>query len=654
MDEVIDFDITGGYYPATSNFPPEELWNTIKAGNNMWVRPGNRLEIAGGPVQTSATNVGARIFPSNDSRAEIGGALVSGRLPFASFLRLPGGVLLFLSELTSQQVYVNETALTGVTTSSSSGILRVAIPDGVGGYNVFDAGFDPPSLPSGNVTTPAGGVLNMTGTVMVALSAWRTVTNAISAPSNLIRVTLTAGDIVSIQLPAAVSGQDGWVFGGTETGGDQTLPLRVVRYVRIAPRGTFTATNGSPNITAGVGTFFNQDLRAGDVVTIDAASYTISAVTSQTTVTLTANFAGATGAGKTMVVTTASAEWVAGSLGELIDFDVFKPVKAAGVFEFLNRVFLWGTDGESSSAVTGPGIRLMLADNPEHVGLFGLRSLGGDILNVLPAGDERSNSMFLLTRTTLELLTLTNDVADPYRIRVNYEPGFKTARAGVFYKNVFYGFAQRPFRTRIDGNADVVFGTPVFTDMAAWNPDNVVVMVDPKNEAVLFAHYDGSANTTVIPYMEQMGVWSIPITIVGQITDWAVVGGKMYIIVLSGGNYRVQEWEAGTTGTPNPYFASQYRFSSQRWKVKGYVLTGVVSAFRIYLATYSGVPDVSIAAQASYSATFLFPTSPEIQPEVFTNLAPARGVAIRCDFFTSNLSRFDRVAMRGYPLETRR
>src|SRR3990172_3779467 len=96
-DHELPFDVSGGYYPSASLFPPPNLSNTIRAGNGMWLRPGGRLQQANPVLQQSATNVGARIFSSNNARLEIAGALVSGRLPFAGAIRLPGDVYLYLS-----------------------------------------------------------------------------------------------------------------------------------------------------------------------------------------------------------------------------------------------------------------------------------------------------------------------------------------------------------------------------------------------------------------------------------------------------------------------------------------------------------------------------------------------------------------------------
>lgn len=664
----IDIDMSGGYWPSASGFAPDAVINTIRSGVNVWVRAGNRFEVVKSPAQTSATNVGARLFPLNDTRASIGGGLVSGRLPYAGLIRYLGGTLLYLSELTGQQVFINETAAAGVTTASSAGILRVAVPSG-GGYNVYDAGFNPIVLPSGNVTTPAGGTKGMSGDTGVALCPWRTITNAIGAPSNTVVVNLAAGDTITIALPAMVSGQDGWIYAGTAPGVTSTQ-LRVIRYVRTTIRGTFTATAGSPNLTAGVGTFMLEDLRAGDVVTIDGGSYTVQSVTAQGAATLTTNFAGVTNSGKTATITSANAEWFGsageqGDRGALIDQNVFKPPRAAGALQFMGRTFLWGTDGPSG-AVTGPGIRLMLADNPEHVGLTALTTTyGDDLLNVFPANDQRSKTFYLMTRNTLELLEF-NDVADdPYRVRVIKQPGFSSAKGGIVYKNVFYGYDRQPLRTVVNGDIDTQFAQAVLSDMDLWTPENVVMGSDANNDAVLYCHWNASDGyTTVIPYLVQLGVWSTPIRVFAQVVDIATVNGTTYLSVLTGGNYRVWTWEGGSGTTTAPiYIASQFRTSpeSDLFQLKNVVFTGNAGEVYVYIVQPgAALPDMTSTSAAYASFTPSTGTPPYTatdytEAQKYMNTPPVRGIAFRVDFpFLSLFGNMQRLTARGFRKVARR
>lgn len=659
--EPIEYGVEGGYYPSTSDFPPPEFYNTMKAGQGMWVRAGNQLQVANGAAQQSATNIGARIFPYDQYRAEIAGGLVSGRLPFAGLIRFANAVMMFVSELTSQQVFINESTatpfnMTGVTTGAIAGTLRIAVPSG-SAFNTFDAGFSPPILPGGNVTTPSGGTKGMVGATGVALAAWRTATNAISAPSNIVYKTLTPGsaDIFNVALTAAASGQDGFIFCGTRWG-DDSGKLKVVRYVYIVPRGTLTATNASPNISGDSNTRWLRDLRVGDVVTIDAASYTIVTITADNTATITPNFAGITGAGKTMTITTAVADWFDSELDDTDapDPQAQKPPKAAGVFQFADRVFLWGVGGASGSP-SGPLIYPMLDRNPEHIGLLSIKTSQNDDLVSVVAGDQ---TLFLMTTNTLEIVTFTNDES-VYKVRA-YDgvSGFMSAANGCVYKNRFYGFQQRPIRTVTDQDIDVEFAKPVWRVMQGWDPLTTVLAVDPKNEAVLYCNFVGGT-TTVYPFMAQLSeagrpVWSLPITISGQVVDYAVVGGNCYLIVLTGGNYRAFLWEGGG-GATAPFVGFQYISYPDRYTLKGIVYTGRGTNLRVYKGVPGAIPqDVSITG--SGEVNFTIQDTNQAQPEIFTDIGPARAFALRVDFsaVSSVLPQFQRLVARIRPHKARR
>jgi hypothetical protein len=629
-DNQSDFEFLfrGGFFGSAPKLVADEMVYTIRAGNNVWLRPLGRIATANGVSQVSATNVGARLFSANTQRASIAGALVAGRMPYAGFLRYQNAVLFYLSELPSQQVYLDEVAVSGLTTSATAGRLRLGIPAGGGTYNVFEGGFDPPSLPAINVSTPSGGTKAMSGQTGVALCAWRTSTNAISAPSNLVYKAMTpsTADIFNVVLPSAVSGQDGWILAGTRWG-DLTAEVRIARYVYLTPRGTFTATNGLATLTGDANCRWLQDLRPGDVVTINATSYTILTVTANDAATLTTNFAGSTGSGKTATVTTVAADWYNGELSDLLDRDVFKPPVAAGVFQFANRVFLWGTYGESGS-VTGPALTPMLETNPEHVGRFNiLTQSGADLLNVLIA----DNRLYMLTRLGLESVTWTGQSDLPYLSRILAEPGFSSPLAGVVYQDRFYGYNERPLRTVAEDNIDVEFASPVWEQMRNWTSSRVVLGVDPKNQAVLYCHYDGSSTTEIYPFMTQLGQWGPSITVSGQVTDTTVVNGKLYLIILSGGNYRVNEWEGGL-GASSPWVASQFvdlGSLSYRKRLKNLHVAGQVSTVKAYLLKPGGAfPDITNAGAAD--ATFTLSGSERDEAAIWTNLEGA-GVALRFD-----------------------
>lgn len=647
----LEVDFSGGYHPSTPNLSPEEFQRTIKAGGNVFLRSGGKLEVANGLLQTSATNVGARIFAADIERATIEGALNGDVLPFAGFLRHENAVLFFVSEETSAQLYLDETAVTGVTTSATAGRLRVAIPDGSGGYNDFDAGFSVPPLVDGAVFT--AGRAEMVGSVGIAGARWRTSTNAIGAPGDPTYVeiaTSAVGNSLRYDISAGnnpvETGQDGWVLAGTRWN-DQSGELRVVRYVRVNPPGTFAATNGNGTIT-GTNTRWLRDLRQGDnILASDATAETIATVVSDTSATLQTSWSGATASGLTLQITDAAESWYDSDLGALLSRDTFRPPRAAGVLQYAGRVFIWGipdTDSFTPSSPTGNAIMPMLDANPEHVGLLAIvTASGSDLVNVL-GGD---GPMYLMTTTSLEVVSFTGNPDTPYVIRVVAEPGFKATSNGVLYKDWFYGFNNRPLRTRARENIDVEFAEPVWSDMEDWDPQRVVVTVDPKNEAVLFIHDDGAA-TEVIPWMAQLSRWSPPLNFSARIIDAAVVNGTLYVTYLSGGNYRVNEWEGGTGIGGTRYSASQYYDPNflNRNRLKRLAATGKMGSVSVYSAQQgAAVPDVSNLGAATQ--TFTLTDTNITEPEIHTNIE-GRAHAFRVDF-SSNDGEFDKLVVRGIP-----
>ena len=643
----IEIDLSLGYYPSAPALSPEDLQRTIRAGSNVWLRPKGKIEVANGLLELSTTNVGARIFAADTQRAVIDGGLVGSRLPYAGLLRYQNAVLFFLSENTSSQVYLNETAVAGLTTSASAGRLRIGIPDGLGGHTTVDAGFDKLPAPSLTITASAG-VKDMKGAIGIAFSRWRSKTNAIGPPSDIVysNIPPNTNSTIGFGFPALVSGQDGWVVSGTRWG-DRSGVLRVVRYIYSAPVGTFTATNGSPTLTLGIGTRWNRDLARRDGIIIDGVLYQISSITSDTELILTGNFTGSTGSGKTLTVNGPNCEWYDGELGALVNRDIQKPPRAAGVLQYGGRVFIWGVgdttvlDGALS---TGPAILAMEENNPEHCGRLAIvAQSGSDLVNVL-AGD---GPMYLMTTTSLEVVNFTGDGQTPYTIRVVAEPGFKAATNGVLYKDWFYGFNNRPLRTRARENIDVQFAEPVWGDMASWDAARVIVAVDPKNEAVLYM-YDNGSTTVVIPWLTQQERWNPPLNFGARITDTQVVNGVLDVTYLTGGNYRVNQWEGGSGIGGTRYVASQYydTNSLQRGRLKRLVATGKMGSVSVYAAIPdSPVPDVSNLGAAD--ATFLLSDVSKTEPEIHTNIE-GRALAFRADF-SSNDGSFDKLMARGTP-----
>lgn len=647
-DNLVEAEITleGGYFPSVSDLSPKIYQNTINAGNNCWIRPGGKIEPAQGPLETSSTNVGARLFAADTQRASIAGDLVGNRLPYAGLLRYQNACLLYLSEETSAAVYLDETDA-GVTTSSTAGRLRVAIPDGLGGYDDFDAGFDKPPLIDSDVFENAGfGVKNMQGFCGVALSRWRISTNAWGPPSDVIYKNITANTqtVLGFTLPSVSPGQDGWLVLATQWG-DRSGRVRIVRYARLQPRGTFTATNGSPNLT-GVNTFWTQDLGRKDLVQIDGAFYDILTNPTDGTATLATNFTGSTGSGKTMTLIGIRAEWFDGDLRDVVDTNIQRPLRAAGITQWAGRVILWGipdTETAISSDPTGNGFAVMLDNNPEHIGLLGrVTASGSNLVNVL-AGD---GPLYFMTTTSLEIIERVSTGDQPFVPRVISAPGFKAATNGCLVEDRFYGFTNRPIRTVAEDNIDTQFAAPVTDDMADWDGERVIVAPDPDKKAVLYI-FDNGSTTTVRAWMEQQGVWGPPINLSARILDAQVVNGKLYITYLDGGDIHVNEWEGGG-GLSGAYVATQYLdpnlLNSNR--LKRLAVAGKLGSLSVYAVEPDvEIPDVTDLDQAAVD----FPLSDVNMREadIRTNIA-GDAFAFRFNFSSGDGS-FQKLVVGGLP-----
>lgn len=603
--DSIEVVFTGGYFPSAAALSPSVLQSTIRRGNNAWLRPGGKLDVANGVAEVSATSVGARIFAADTQRASIAGNLVGSRLPFAGLLRYQNACLLFVSEETDAQVYLDEAAPTGLTTSSTAGRLRVGVPDGAGGFDTFDAGFDKPPLVAADLALfDSVGVKNMRGSVGVALSRWRTKTNAWGPPSDVLYSDITANTqtVVSFNLPSPAAGQDGWLVLGT-LWNDSSGQVRVFRYVYLQPRGTYTATNGSPNIS-GLNTFWTQDLGRFDKVLLDDGNlYDILTNPTDDTATITPNYAGSTGSGKTMAMSAIRAEWFDGDLRDIIDRNIQRPPRAAGITLFRDRLVLWGipdTNNATATEATGNGFGVMLNNNPEHLGtLARATASGSNILSALAA----DGPIYFMTTTSLEIIEPVSNGDQPFVPRVIAEPGFKAATNGCLYKDWFYGFNNKPLRTRARENIDVQFAAPVEGDMADWDAERVIVTQDPDNEAVLYI-YDNGSTTTVRPWLAQQGVWNPPINLSARILDAQVVNGKLYVTYLDG-SIKVNEWEGGN-GLSDAYVSSQYYDARKlaRNRLKKVIVAGKVESVSVFAAEPGAViPDVSSLGAAAVTFT---------------------------------------------------
>lgn len=629
------FSVSGGYRPSQSIAGPDVSPNVLYRGANYWLRPFGRLVPSKGIVQRSATALGPRIFPLDIYRGEMAGTLISGRLPKSSLVRY-NRALFFVSEEVSKQIYINESTttpytLTGVTTSSTAGKLRVALLNGAT-YTAHDAGLLAPAS-VGTVAAESGGSKSMDGIVSILACAKRIATETVSNPSPVNVQTLSAAgnNRIRVTLGTAAVGQDAWLFGGTYWGQGNFGPWRLIREVRITAEGSATYTNGS-NAVTGNGTRFNRDLRNGDQITVSASTYYVKVLSdtslelySDATLVTASNFTGTTGV-QTTTVTQVVLDWRNGELTDLIEFDNDEPPILDGLMLFNNVPFGWQGNILYPSKI----------GNPESFPRVYARSTqtGADIVSAL-AGDAR---IFLLTTNGLEVVTFTQNPTDPFLIRQAWSFGFSSPTQAVVAEGTLFaavGTASgvKVVRTRVDDSPDLEFSSPVESDMATWDVANVVMGIDPTNGAILVMRYDGVSKTTVIPFMLQQGVWGLPIEISGQVTSAATVNNTCELIVKSGSDFTAYQWEGGSGESTSSYVAFPFiDKDGLRQTIKALKFTGNANLISIFKAEPGLIiPDVTKVSDAVVTLPLM--DDMMHQNVMLTNVPNAQSFSVRVDSY---------------------
>lgn len=633
---LIIYSVTGGYRPSQSYGGPDVAPNVLFRGANYWLRPFGRLVPVKGVGARSAASIGPRIFPLDIYRGEIAGTMINNnlfgldgsvyvisRLPKSSFVRY-NNALIFVSEQASKQVYLNEDTsspftLTGVTTSATPGKVRVALLTG-STFTAHDAGLATPNSP-GTISTENGGTKSMDGIVSIVACAKRIATETLSNPTPVNVQTMTAAgpNRIRVVLPTAAAGQDAWIYGGSYWGQGNYGPWRLIREIRIVAEGTVAIATLA---MTGTGTRFQRDLRSGDLVTINGSDYTIDAITSDTAATVTAG--SNQSAGKTVTMKQVVLEWRNGELTDLIEFDNDEPPILDGVMLFNNVPFGW----------KGSTLYPSKIGNPESFPRIYARSTqtGADIVTAL-AGDAR---MFLLTTNGLEVVTFTQNPVDPFLIRQVWSFGFSSPTQAVVAEGTLFAAVGtingvKIVRTRVDDSPDLEFSAPVESDMATWRADRVVMGLDPANGAILAMHYDGTSTTTVIPYMLQQGVWGLPIEISGQVTSAATVGNACEIVIQSGADYQVYQWEGGTGEDIQSYVAFPFiDKDGLRQTIKALKFTGNADMLYIFKAE-PGIPIPDVTDESKAVVALPLADSLQHQNIIFTNVPNAQSFSIRVD-----------------------
>ena len=582
---------------------------------------------------TVTVNLGARIFALDQYRGEMQGALINNRPPKASLVRYNQSALFFVSENINQQIYVNESitspyVMTGVTTSATAGKLRVAVMSGAT-FTVYDAGLSAPNVTAGNTTAEAGGGKSMDGVVSIVQCARRITTDTTSNPSNPIVKTLAASgsNRIRVVLDTAVSGQDGWLFGGTTWGQGNAGPWRVIREVRITPTGTFALSPGSP-VVSGTDTRFLRDLRPGDKVRLNSTDYVIATVTGDVDATLTTNFSGAMD-GYIGTMKEVALDWRNGELGELIAFDNDIPPLLDGILLFNNVPFGWKDNVLYPSKIGNPeSYPAALARGTQS---------GGNIVGAL-AGDAR---IYLLTTNGLEVVTFTQNPDEPFLIRQAWGFGFSAQNQavvvdGTLYAAVGTATGVKIIRTRVDDSPDLEFSADVESDMKGWKAAQVHVTHDPANGAVLAMYWVMSPfapQTTVLPFLLQQGIWSLPHLIEGQVVDATVVNNYCEMMILISTHYTTYRFENGDGSTTSAYASWPWvdePVDGLRKTIKRAKFTGKANTLYLYAGLPGAeIPDVTVSGGASAAFTLASITGHHTQFQ--TSIPNAQSYSVRVD-----------------------
>jgi len=640
-------EFTGGYWPNTVFDDATNPSNIIRAGRNLWPRADGRQEPIKGSVAVNDACVGSRIFEADNLRAEIAGGFVGNRLPYVSLVKYANSVYFFVGEIPNQQVYLDETPLPGVTTGAEPYKLRLAYQKPDGSWFCGDAGLPTPTLPGANVVAEAGGVKYTATTaakISVKLAAIDFYTDAQSNPSEAVQVQITGGGTnrVRVTLPAPATPRiNGYVIGATPWKRGEEGPWSQVRpAVRLTLEGTFTATNGDPIITAGIETKASLRLRAGDEITIDGTTYTVLSVQDDQNFTLTGNFTGATGSGKTVNTVSVVLDYYNEELGRDLPINNDPPLRCLGVLVFNNRLLIYGC-AESVSQMPGALVLASRAENPEAFPLDDstnqIQTVTGDALLGVQTAATR---LFLLTRNGIDVASYTGDEETPFLTRRAYSPGVFGPKNAIAAGGLLYSFAsKKAIRVLPDDTVDQEFGTAVENVLEQWHSENVVLVTDPRNAAVLYCNYDMARNTTqVLPWMMNLNQWATPQYYSGRITDGVSVNGVLYLVIYQGGNYCIFEYEGGDGSTTAAYAATEYLYGSaelNRKSLQRLFFTGKASELRAYLAPVGGpVPNVDNAFAAA--ATFPLSNAEQHEEQIYTNLPPCRSYALRVDLSGAN------------------
>lgn len=643
------------------------------------------LVLSEGLVATVASVTGYRpqIIVEVDN---IRGNLIRGsiiRFPNGNFLTVGDGVVRFNGAVLSTSVTASKRVTLGLFDPATSTNLN-------NGYTPYPLGMTVPAAPTLARTT--GGTKSMQpGIYSVCITPVRVSTEGYNNPSPKVEVTLTAvNDRIQITFPAmdTASGQDAWdvyvsLFADENSGvqGPWYYYLRVTTAMVSSAGGNYTieyndgdvtsrlltfnndpppdaifvatlqglpillscngkgrllvgtaATTATVATVAGTGTTWLTDIQRGQIIYIDGRVYRVTAIASNTSMTVDP-------------APRSTANPVNVSLADTAPGPVIRPAKPA-------------INGNNVEAF--PTEFKVAVDPPENIVAW-CRGADGRI--------------FVGTENYIHLVSSTGNPDLPVTVRPYWRAGVRNTQALLFVNDTLFAYTVNgPTRSVGGGDesiAEHAFAAPVTAVFRNWVPERVRIGYDPKNEAVCFFHATAGSGddprlTECLMYMLRLGAWS-PTVIIEHasenrtMTGVATVAGKM-IPLFSGQNY---QWDVGTDPII-AYVATAFLDAGDPGTDKtitGMQMTGysqTAAAAGIWAAEAGeDVPITDLENGASPdSGALSFVQGSFVRPSFLerTNVARARLFAGRVDINwlgTGTLGRLDELVLRGNVTERR-
>lgn len=545
---------------------PGQVPQSAQMSKNVWFNNTGRVELWRGSALRSG-NVGARIIAVNTERGSIKGASINSSISKYQYLSY-----LFLSDQISADVFLDETAR--FTTASTANKLRVAVPNGSGGYNQYDAGLTVPTAPT--LTAVAGGTKGLQGDVYIRVRKKRIGTGAVGNPSESVKATLAANQRPQITFAAADTseGQDSWV-------------------VEVVSGGSWYV--------------YHFD-GAYEITEADVAA-----------------------AGRNVAI-----DWTYNELGRVLTTDFDPPPLATCLIVLADIAILCGTGGSNGGA-PGPVIAFSKSGNPEAFSPFyrAMTSGGEDVIWAYYAEGRIyilcANGLQVLNFTgqTAQSFQARAIWSGGF---ANAHNGV------IINNQFYGFSGNGPVRSRTQDDADQSFAEQVLSYMEDWNRDYVVLGGDPKKAVVVYFHWVPSKGYTEALAFHLAGRerWSGIFYLPYRVTSAATVNGRLELSVLNGSNYNVLKWNEGS-GAVDGYVVSIWDDAGNNGDktISGWEVTGKAQLARIFLPTKTTTgdiyPDVTDPANAEILTQTLsgsLATNP-FQP---ANFPFQKAYAMRVDF----------------------